>query len=53
MSGPLLDQALELGIRVVPGDDSHGVADVGRNVDEGIALLRAAGFGGDWAVPGA
>jgi histidinol-phosphatase (PHP family) len=52
VSGPLLAQALQLGIPVVPGDDSHGVADVGRNVDEGIALLRAAGFALDWAIPG-
>lgn len=54
VAAPLLARARELGIAVVPGDDSHGVADVGRNVDTGIRLLEAARFETRrWPVPGA
>jgi histidinol-phosphatase (PHP family) len=51
VSRPILDKALELGIAVVPGDDSHGVAGVGRNIDRGIELLARAGFDTDWRRP--
>lgn len=42
-SRPILIQALGLGITVVPGDDSHSVATVGRGIKEGIVLLRELG----------
>lgn len=51
VSRPILEKALELGIAVVPGDDSHGVATVGRHIDRGIELLAAAGFDTDWRRP--
>lgn len=51
LSGPWLREALALGIAVAPGDDSHGVATVGRHVADGIALLRAAGASCRWRRP--
>lgn len=36
----ILCRALELGINIVPGDDSHSVATVGRGIKAGILLLR-------------
>ena len=51
LSAPWLREALALGIDVAPGDDSHGVATVGRHVAEGIALLQAAGASCRWRRP--
>ncbi len=51
LAPPLLAQASELGISLVPGDDSHGVATVGRYVAEGTALLAEAGVTGPWRRP--
>lgn len=48
---PVLEQALSMGIPVVPGDDSHGVSSVGRNYDRGLALLRELGADTDWTRP--
>ncbi|HDI60009.1 MAG TPA: histidinol-phosphatase HisJ family protein [Desulfobacteraceae bacterium] len=45
-------QARRLGIALVPGDDSHGVATVGRHFDRAVALLEAEGFSTDWPIPG-
>ena len=50
---PILDRARELGVAVVPGDDSHGVATVGAFIQEGIALLQKMGFDTDWRTPAA
>jgi histidinol-phosphatase (PHP family) len=36
----ILCRALELGITIIPGDDSHSVATVGRGIKAGIKLLR-------------
>lgn len=47
----ILRQAFELGIAVVPGDDSHGVATVGRHMATGIRLLSAMGFSTHWQTP--
>lgn len=52
LSHPILMQARQMGIPVVPGDDSHGVATVGLFLDEGMQLLQAAGFDGQWCKPG-
>jgi histidinol-phosphatase (PHP family) len=49
---PILVQASYLGIAAVPGDDSHGVAQVGLHLDEGIAILRRMGFNTQWPKPG-
>jgi histidinol-phosphatase (PHP family) len=46
-------QARRLDIALVPGDDSHGVATVGRHFDRAVALLQSEGFSTDWPEPGA
>lgn len=51
LSRPLLNQAFRMGLDVVPSDDSHGVATVGLHLDEGIAILEAAGFDTRWRKP--
>ncbi len=48
---PVLQQALALGVTVVPGDDSHGVNSVGRNWDKGVAILRELGHDCRWREP--
>lgn len=48
---PVLQQALALGVTVVPGDDSHGVSSVGRNFDRGVAILRELGHDCQWRQP--
>ncbi|MBT8359214.1 MAG: histidinol-phosphatase HisJ [Deltaproteobacteria bacterium] len=50
-SKPILLQALDLGIPVVPGDDSHSVGTVGRCVDEEIKILQKLGFDTRWKKP--
>ncbi|GAG49360.1 unnamed protein product, partial [marine sediment metagenome] len=47
----ILLQARELGITVVPGDDSHSVATVGRTIEQGIEMLQDLGFRTDWQLP--
>lgn len=49
---PILQMAKEMGIPVVPGDDSHGVEDVGLHLDRGMSILREAGFDTRWRMPG-
>lgn len=51
VSRPVLEQALKMGIAVVPGDDSHGVGNVDRHWDEGIHFLREAGCDLNWKCP--
>lgn len=50
-SMPVLKQALEMGVTVVPGDDSHGVSSVGRNYERGVNILRELGHSGQWQEP--
>jgi len=50
-SRSILLQALDLGIAVVPGDDSHGVETVGQHVQEGIKNLQDLGFDLQWRTP--
>jgi histidinol-phosphatase (PHP family) len=47
-SRSILEKALEMGIPVVPGDDSHGVATVGNHIETGITLLDEMGFDTRW-----
>lgn len=47
-SRSILEKALEMKIPVVPGDDSHGVAMVGKHIAEGIELLGEMGFDTRW-----
>jgi len=51
VSAPILRRARELDIRVIPGDDSHGVATVGVGIPEGIANLAQAGFDTSFPLP--
>jgi len=51
ISRPVLEQALALGIAVVPGDDSHGAGSVGQNLERGIAAFQAAGGNICWRKP--
>lgn len=48
VSTPIAETAIKMGIRLLPGDDSHGVADVGANVDQGLQRLAAMGMNLDW-----
>jgi histidinol-phosphatase (PHP family) len=48
---PILRQVAEMGIKVAPGDDSHGVASVGACWEEGMAALEAAGVPLIWTRP--
>lgn len=52
LAAPVRRMALEMGIAAVPGDDSHGVATVGRHFDQGVRILQAEGFCTEWPVPG-
>jgi len=50
-SRSILLQVLDLGIAVVPGDDSHGVETVGLYAKEGIKILQDLGFAIQWRTP--
>ncbi|MFZ0242652.1 MAG: histidinol-phosphatase [Desulfobacterales bacterium] len=47
----ILEQAVELGIPAVPGDDSHGLDSVGEHIDRAIAVLRDLGADLNWRKP--
>ncbi len=51
ISRPVLDQARKMGIAVVPGDDSHGVGNIDQFWNEGVSILRDAGFELNWKSP--
>jgi histidinol-phosphatase (PHP family) len=51
VSRSILEKARDLGIAVVPGDDSHSVDSVGNHIDEASAELALAGFNTDWQRP--
>lgn len=50
-SMPVLREALNRCIAVVPGDDSHGVKSVGRNYVRGVSILLELGVDTDWRRP--
>ncbi len=47
----ILEQARQMGIRVVPGDDSHGVDQAGGYVDWAVKKLASLGFDIQWPDP--
>jgi histidinol-phosphatase (PHP family) len=47
----ILEMARDMGIAVVPGDDSHGVGNVGINMEKAIAILAELGFDINWRQP--
>ena len=51
ISAGILKKARDMGIAVVPGDDSHSVDTVGRHMEKGIALLKGMGFSTAWKRP--
>lgn len=51
ISLPILNRAREMGIAVVPGDDSHGLSSIAVNMERGIALLEEMGFDTNWRQP--
>ncbi len=51
ISRNILLRALNMGIPVVPGDDSHGTDSVGLNIEKGIRLLQQTGFNCGWRKP--
>ena len=51
VSAPWLEIAIQEGIAIVPGDDSHGVASVGLYIDDGINQLVAKGGSTNWKKP--
>ncbi|MCP3940363.1 MAG: histidinol-phosphatase [Desulfobacteraceae bacterium] len=48
---PFLKIIKELGIKVVPGDDSHGKAQAGNHVPQAIQILEDLGFNTHWPKP--
>jgi len=51
ISRSILKMVRDYEISVVPGDDSHGISSVGNFIQQGIALLRDAGFSIEWRKP--
>jgi histidinol-phosphatase (PHP family) len=51
ITAPILAMARDLNIAVVPGDDSHGLANIHINMDRAIALLQDFGFSTNWQKP--
>jgi histidinol-phosphatase (PHP family) len=51
ISRTILEMAKDMAISVVPGDDSHGVDNVGANMATGIAILAELGFDTSWREP--
>jgi histidinol-phosphatase (PHP family) len=47
----ILEQAVKLGIPLVPGDDSHGIDTVGLNIDKIIKVLTKVGADTNWRHP--
>ncbi len=47
----ILKKARALNIRLVPGDDSHGVSEVGGHVGTAIIILKEYGFDTNWPEP--
>ena len=48
---PILQKAGEMGIDIVPGDDSHGVDSIGASMQDAIRMLQAAGLSTEWRIP--
>ena len=51
ITGSILETVKEYDINIAPGDDSHGVSNVGNYMDDGIALLGKYGFSKQWPCP--
>jgi histidinol-phosphatase (PHP family) len=51
ISRVILEMAVEMGISVVPGDDSHGLGSIGVNMEKAVAILRELGCNTNWKEP--
>jgi histidinol-phosphatase (PHP family) len=51
ISRVILEMAVEMGIAVVPGDDSHGLDSIGINLEKAVTILRELGCSTDWHEP--
>ncbi len=51
ITGSILKKARDLDIAVVPGDDSHGLANIHINMDLAINTLTEYGFDTNWKKP--
>jgi histidinol-phosphatase (PHP family) len=51
VSSSILMEARDMGIPVIPGDDSHGVSTVGSGIEAGIERLMGMGFDTNWVLP--
>ena len=51
VSRPILEAAYKMGIAVVPGDDSHGVKNIGQFWDEALHILTDVGYDLTWTSP--
>ena len=51
LSAPILHQARDMKIDVVPGDDSHGVDSIGVAMPKAIQMLQLAGLSTVWRKP--
>ena len=47
----ILKMAVEQGISIAPGDDSHGLGSVGANMEKGVAILEELGGDTNWRQP--
>lgn len=47
----IIKKAKDKGVRLVPGDDSHGVKEAGLNVDKAVQILVSYGFDTQWPEP--
>jgi len=51
ISEPILQKAIDMGIAVVPGDDSHGKDSIGAYMQAAIQILQQAGADTTWRQP--
>ncbi|MCP4021149.1 MAG: histidinol-phosphatase [Desulfobacteraceae bacterium] len=51
ITSSILKMAKDMGIRVVPGDDSHAISEAGMNIEKGIKILKDFGFDLNWPKP--
>ena len=51
ITADILQRVKELDIAICPGDDSHGVANVGNYMEDAFRILQSYGFNTDWQKP--
>lgn len=51
ISRVILEMAVELGISIVPGDDSHGLSSIGVNMEKWVEVLKELGCNTNWKQP--